>query len=134
MKFFIAYKYTGSDLNETETALKGIEQALEKSGHESYCKFASQKNYDEKSFDVKQIMSEAFSHLEEADAILAFVNSDQRSEGMLIEIGYAYAKGKRVVVAARKGSGVNTAKSLADKFIEFNDLEELYKELETLRM
>ena len=53
---------------------------------------------------------------------------------MLIEIGYAIAKGKRFILAIKKGVETTFIREIADKIIEFETLEELYSKLKKLKV
>jgi hypothetical protein len=40
---------------------------------------------------IDEIIKQAFLEIKKSDAIFAFVESEEKSEGMLLEIGYAKA-------------------------------------------
>ena len=71
--------------------------------------------------------------LDDSDCILAFVKSEEKSEGMLIEIGYALAKRKKFILAIKKDIETTFIKEMADQIIEFEGLNELYNKLSKLK-
>ena len=77
-------------------------------------------------------MEYALKELDNSDVYLAFVKSEDKSEGMLIEAGYAIAKNKKFWLAIKKGVHTVFLREMADKIIEFENLEELYKKLSKL--
>ena len=117
-----------------EVTLKNIITALDTAGHATYCSFGNESFFKDNSYSVKQIMEHSLEELDRCDAIFAFINSNERSEGMLIEIGYAKAKGKPIVLAVREGVGAHSSKGVADHLIEFKDLEDLCAQAEQLKI
>lgn len=134
MKIFISYKFTGEDPLVLKEGLEGICSAISESGHDTFCNFNSENFYQESKYSVKQIMEHALEELDKSDAILAWMNSDSRSEGMLIEIGYAKAKGKKIILAVKEGVNAHSSRGIADIVIEFSDLTSLFDKLKTLSL
>ncbi|MFQ6010003.1 MAG: nucleoside 2-deoxyribosyltransferase [Candidatus Aenigmatarchaeota archaeon] len=133
MKIFIAFRFTGEDDKELKENIQGICSSLEKAGHEHFCSYWKEDYYRKNNFTKKQILEHAFEELDKSDAVLAFVNSEERSEGMLLEIGYALAKGKRFILAIRKGIRTTFIHQTADQIIEFESMEELFERLRKIR-
>lgn len=106
MRIFLSYRFTGEKLEDVASLLLPVKSALEQLGHTVYTNF-----YDEhlqpgtenhKSFLPKDYMSYAFAKLPSQDVVIVLLNSNNKSEGMLLEVGYALAKGIPVVTAAKK--------------------------------
>ncbi|SRR5258708_2750080 len=133
MKIFLSFRFTGEDPNVLSQVNKKIVEAFAKSGHQVSNSFDMQEHFSANKFTNKQIMQHTFSDLDKADALFAYINSDARSEGMLMEIGYALAKGKKVIIATKIGVK-SYAPELADTAIGFSDLDELYKKLVQLNL
>jgi len=51
---------------------------------------------------IDQVIKQAFIEIEKSDAIIALGESEEKSEGMLLEIGYAKAKNKKLILAIKK--------------------------------
>jgi nucleoside 2-deoxyribosyltransferase len=131
MKLFISYKFTGEDPSLLKEGLGGICSAISDAGHTTFCNYNSENLYQESKFTVKQIMEHALQELDQCDTLLAWMNSDNRSEGMLIEIGYAKAKGKKIILAIREGVNAHSSRGVADTVIEYSDLSDLFESLKT---
>ncbi|HII14888.1 MAG TPA: hypothetical protein HA362_01095 [Nanoarchaeota archaeon] len=74
---------------------------------------------------VNQVIINAFAELKKCDGFFAFVESDEKSEGLLLEAGYTKALGKRIVLAIKKGVNLRFLRAIADKVIAFESLDEL---------
>lgn len=125
MEIFISFRFTGEDFGTLQQTMSEISQALIQAGHEPYCSINDEDFFLKNNFTTRQILNHALTKLEQSDVVLAFVNSDNRSEGMLIELGYALAKRKKIILAAKKGASIHTSRSIADRVIEFENLEHL---------
>jgi nucleoside 2-deoxyribosyltransferase len=129
MKFFISYRFTGEDPKELETTLSAIKTTLENAGHSVYCSFWSERMFKDGSFTNGQIIDHAFGEIKKADAVFALVKSTEKSEGMLLEIGYALAKNKRFFLAIKKGVNTVFIKEKAEKLFDFENIGDLLKQL-----
>lgn len=125
MKIFLSYRFTGENPQILKETLSQIVTALNASGHQVWNSLDSQDRYIKDKFDNHGIMQDALKNLDQADALLAFINSSEKSEGMLLEIGYALAKKKKFLLAIRKDIKTTSLRQLADTVIEFSDLEDL---------
>ena len=61
--------------------------------------------------------------------MLAFVRSNEKSEGMIMEIGYLMANGKPFVLALQKGTKTTFIKELAASLVEFDSTDDLCEKL-----
>lgn len=133
MKIFLSYRFTGEDTKKLKSILKNICSSLEEAGHTYYCSFWHEDYFQENKFSNKQILDHALNELDDSDIYLAFINSHEKSEGILIEAGYALAKKKKFYSAIKKGVKTTFIKELVDKNIEFDSLDELYEKLKQLK-
>jgi hypothetical protein len=132
MRIFLSYKYTGENPDELKPLITNITKILEKSGYEVFCSFFKGDFFKKNSFTSEQILNYAFNELDKAQVYLAVIKSNEKSEGMFLEAGYALANKKTIVVAIKKGVETSFLKDVAYKVIEFDDLADLYKQLEYL--
>ena len=130
MKFFIAYKFKGEEPKELEKAMKIVCQALEEGSHGNYCTLWD-KNIQ--SVNKSVLFNHAFQEIDKADGVLVFMKSEEKSEGMLIEIGYAMAKKKRIILLIKKSIKNTRLRDLIKEKIEFDNLEELKEKLKQLK-
>ncbi len=133
MKIFISYKRTGEDPEELKEVIHNIFTNLEKAGHIPFCSFWKDDFFKKNKFTYKQILEYALNELENSDCILAFVKSEDKSEGMLLEIGYALAKKKKLILAIKKDVRTVFIREMADQIIEFEALDQLYSKLSKLK-
>lgn len=122
MKYYIAYRFTGEDSTELKETLEHICNLLSQQNHNNYCSF-----FDPEMANIgnKKVLERGLKELDKSDILLVFIKSEQKSEGMLIEIGYALSKKKKIVLLIKKGVGTTFVREIADKVIEFNNLKEL---------
>lgn len=134
MKVFISYRFTGEDPVKLKLALDKVCEGLNLAGFDNYCSFGNEELFRNNSYTVKQIMEHALAELDKSDALLAFVNSDNKSEGMLIEVGYAIAKGKPVILLKRNGVSTHSLEGVSKSIIEFNSLNEISEKLAAIQL
>jgi len=132
MKIFLSYKFTGEDQESLKENLSKISSSLEKAGHKCFYSFFRENFFREKNFTNKQILEYALKELDISDVILAFIKSEDRSEGMLLEIGYAIAKKKKFILAIKKGVKTTFLREMANRRIEFENIEDLCSKLSKL--
>lgn len=133
MKFFIAYKFSGMPQSELDEQIGGICKSLTKAGHSYFCSYWSESMFAGNSFSKKQILEYALKELDSSDAILVFINSENKSEGLLLEAGYSIARKKRLVLAIRKGIKTHFLREIAKTTVEFESLSELFAKLSKLK-
>lgn len=130
MRCFISYRFTGEDPKELEETIKHICNLLIKEGHNHYCSFWDSGDnglFKKNKFTNKQILEHALNEIDKADCIIVLIKSEEKSEGMLIEIGYALSKKKKIFLIIKKGVKTTFVREVADKVIEFDNLKELKK-------
>jgi len=129
MKLFISYRFTGEDPKELDNILRKMRGVLMEAGHQVFCSFWSKEFFEHNNFTNKQILEYALEELKKSDAVLVFVKSPEKSEGMLIEVGYALASQKKIVLTIKNDVKTTFLHQIADEVIEFENLEDLYKKL-----
>jgi len=125
MKLFLSYRFTGEEPAELEQTLSVLKGALEHAGHAAYCSFWDWLRFREEHYSYRQILENSFRKIESSDALLAFVKSPEKSEGMLLEIGCALAKGKPLILAIKRGIPTVFIREMAQKVIEFDTMDDL---------
>lgn len=133
MKAFIAYRSTGEDPQVVEPVLIAIREAFKGRGIEVYSTF-----FDEaikgKSLGVRQITEHAFGILDSADFLFVVQTSDNKSEGMLIEVGYCLAK-RIPIIAATKNTVTKTYMSaIVSQSFKWSTIEDLVRTITDLQL
>lgn len=103
---FIAYRHTGEDPVKLHQMLSGVVDALNKIGIKSYCTMFNQQEFDAKSLGAREIMEHAFAEIEINDALFVVQASNNKSEGMLMEVGRFY--GVKPIIIAKHSKVQNT--------------------------
>lgn len=133
MKIFIGQAVTGEDINKLMEESKKIIKILEEAGNECYCTFLEGDEW-EKNLLPGDKLKHAFKIIDKHDTFLAIVRSEKRSEGMLMEIGYAISRNKKLIIAVNRNVRDKTyLDELADQVIEFEDFEDLKNKLKEIK-
>lgn len=131
MKTVISYRYNGEIIKDLEVLLINVCGAFKFAGIDPYCVyFEHYKNSRDRS--PAEMMQLAFSHIDNSDFLFVIQASEARSEGMLIEIGYAIARGIKVIIATKKGVNNTYLPSMGDyafKYVDTQDLIQRIKEI-----
>ncbi len=134
MKIYLAYRYTREDHDELRKTLHQLCPAIEKAGHTCYCCLDDQKHFLKNNYTHQQILEHALHELDKSDTLLAYIKGAEKSEGMLLEIGYALAKKKRFILAVKKGVRTTFLHEIAHQVIEWETMEELIEKLKKLKV
>lgn len=124
MKIFVSFRYTGETYESLVEFFRPVCDELERAGHEVFCSLWREEEYKQKHFSPKDILSDAFSEMDNCDLLLAVVRTNDRSEGMLMEVGYVLAK-RKPIYGVVHSDVVTYISEVADKTIRFSNNEEL---------
>jgi nucleoside 2-deoxyribosyltransferase len=128
MKIQLAYKYTGEDKQKVVSLLEKVRETLKKRGCETYVPVFDKSVPESK----KELFNRTLNKIDEQDILLVLLFSEDKSEGMLLEIGYCLAKQKKFILAINKDIKNTHLRDLADDIIEFLNLEDLIEKLKNL--
>ncbi len=129
MKIFISHKFREVDKKNLRKKLEKISFILEKSGHKTFIFFRDKKNWQEREFPSGQVILEAFSQIKKCDILFGFIDSQKMSEGMLLEIGFAKALNKKIILLISKKCSFPTLEAVSDRVIKFDNIKQIDKEL-----
>jgi len=124
MKIQLAYKFTGENKGKLLELLGKIKEILEEK-HDVYIPALNK----EKPVDEAEILIDTFRHIDEADVLVAIIRSNEKSEGMLLEIGYALGKNKEVIAIINKDVVGTRVGGIISKAIIFSDEEDLLNKM-----
>lgn len=134
MKIFISYRYTGEDLIILKSVIEKITSIFENRGLSVFCSFVHNDFFQKENYSYKQILDYALRELDESDYVFALIKSSEKSEGMLLELGYAYSRGKNIILAKQEAVHTTFVQELSSQNISFVDLEDLYRKLEFVNL
>lgn len=103
MKYFISFRYTGETTQALQEVLYPVRDVLIAAGHEVYLSLDDLETWGDDGLTVPEKFRRTFAHLGTCDALLVIVRSPDRSEGMLMEVGYALARGMPMYLAVAVG-------------------------------
>lgn len=98
---YISYRFTGVDKQELSNLLDPIYNQLKELNFDIFCNYYNDEFYLKNNYTIRQIMNDCLSNLELAETVLCLVDTDKYSCGMLLEIGYALANHKNIIVCSR---------------------------------
>ena len=130
MKIFVGQAVTGENLKKLKEESNLICSTLSRKGNLSYCTLIEKKGFESKTNHDK--MRHAFQNIDNFDNFLAIIRNERKSEGMLMEIGYCIAKGKRIIIAIKNDVKNTYLPEIADKIIIWNDFDDLIKQLKQI--
>jgi len=125
MRYFIAYEFSNSKKDELRKQLTNISRLISKTGGESYIFFRDAQKWGEHDITKSQIIKCAFAEIYKSDILLVCINSDEISEGLSLEVGYAKALGKKIVLLVNNVFKREYLRSIADIVKEFDDILDL---------
>lgn len=132
-KYFIAYRHTGEDLMELEKRISTIEIALAAKGIKSYATLSEEDEFQENGLSAGQIMDRAFQKIAAMDGLFVLIASSDKSEGQLVEIGFALALKKPVIVARQKDARTYMHE-LTNLSFEYSDMADLSRKIQELNL
>ena len=130
MKYFFSYKQTWNDLVKLRQNLEIISQIFTDKWDETFIFFRDLENWWEKGTPVNEVLKLAFSEIDKSDCIFAFIDNESKSEWMLLELGYAKSKWKKIILAIKSDLWFLLVREIADSIIEFIDFDDLIKKLD----
>lgn len=138
-QIFIAYRFTGEDQKSIEEVIHNVRHALDRAGFDSSSSFEDEHLFQKRALSPPSIIREMCRRIPSYDVLLAIVKDEQKSEGMMIEIGYRNAlvdQGikKIPLILAVKRPIATYIRGMADQVIIFETMDDLYLQLESLRL
>lgn len=132
MGYFVAYRHTGESPERLEELIPPVVEALEEKGEDVYCTYMEEQVFQKNGLSAHEIMRHAFEKIEQMGALFVVQDSSEKSEGMLMEVGYCAAKGLRVVVAKRDTVSGSYLSGMADTSFEYSTIKDLQEKIAQL--
>ena len=127
MRYYIAYKFLNTDKEMLKKNLGIISDMIEREGNTTCIFYRDIQNRWAIQMSIDEVIKQAFVEVKKSDAILAFIESEEKSEWMLLEIGYAKALGKKLLLVIKRWIHLRFINALADEIIEFESIENIKK-------
>ena len=124
-KIFISYKFDGEKKDELERDMKKLCDSLRNNKHETYCTLFDK----DLPIENKKLFDRSYKELEDSDVILVLLKSEDKSEGLLMEVGYAVANNKKIILAINDTVRNTCLRDLIDDVIEFSSVDDLVNKI-----
>lgn len=128
MKVFVSYAFTGEDHAVLQERLSGLRDVFNELGLDFYINIfaADWQAMMDRNATSAEFLKDALRDMKTSDVALIIQSSERRSEGMLIEIGAAFAMGKKIVLAQHVSCvGKTYLPTIANHTFLWNDNAEL---------
>jgi len=133
-KAFVAYRHTGEDPEVLNKQMNAVRKGLKKAGIEFHCTYFEEDEFQDRKMGAREIMEHAFSVLDKCSCLLVILSSEEKSEGMLMEIGYCFARQIPIVVAQSSEVSKSYVPQMAQTVISWQTYAELESGLEGLTL
>jgi len=133
-RIFIGYKYQNVNKKLLKKRIEKITSTLEKKDFQTFNYFRDKENWKPQNFPPGKVIKEAFKELKKCDALLIFVDSPRKSEGIFLELGFAKALGKKTILLISKKVTLPTLESISDQVIKFDNFKNIEKSLDKIKL
>ncbi|MFA6099509.1 MAG: nucleoside 2-deoxyribosyltransferase [Patescibacteria group bacterium] len=106
MKFWLAYKFRGADLDELKVQLAELRSLLEAKGHEVVTMIESIQNWNWQSQPKTEVLQAQYKLVKDCDAALCVYTSEDPSEGRGFDVGLFAGMGKPTIMAIHKSLSI----------------------------
>ena len=131
MKIFIGQRVADEYGERLIKESRELVNILEGLGHKAYCTLCENESLE---LTPKEWLEHAFKEIDKSDIFLAIIRSENKSEGMLMEVGYVLAKKKKFIVAIKIGVKDTYVPDFASQVLKFKDHEDLKLKLEKIKI
>jgi 2'-deoxynucleoside 5'-phosphate N-hydrolase len=119
---YIGIKYYEDNRNQTEIAR--LSRHLEQAGYTTVCIARDLEKWGAIHLSPPELMQRTFAVIDQSDLIV--MEMSEKGVGLGIEAGYAFAKGKYLLIVLPKERELSsTMAGIATKIIRYNTLEQL---------
>lgn len=131
-RYFVAYKHTGEVLEELEKRISTVTNALATKKIQAYATLFDEGKFQSENQTAGQIMETAFQKISAMDGLFVLIAGAGVSEGQLMEVGYALAIKKPIIVAYQEDvkTYVNQLANISFSYSDLNDLSKKIMELD----
>jgi nucleoside 2-deoxyribosyltransferase len=122
VKTYLAIKFK-EDYSDKEK-IKSISDVLSDVGIETLVMVRDYEKWGEVLFTPKELMKKTFEAIDSAEILIT--EFSEKGVGLGIEAGYAFAKGKPIIVIAKEGSDISsTLRGISREVIFYNEVKEI---------
>lgn len=130
MKGFISYRFTGEKLEDLKKLLTPIQNKLKEIGVDAYCNLSDEDlEIRSKNFKPHDYVFDAFKIIDDVDVLFVIITSENKSEGMIMEVGYSIAKNIPIIVAIKEELTDTYLPGMSNLVIRWSNLEDLLEKI-----
>ena len=118
---FISFRFTGEDPAIRKQEIDFLIEKLQPTYPHIYCSLYDD-FFEQEGISYADIIERTLDMLSQSKKMLIYVKSSEKSEGMLIEVGYAIAKNIPMEVYIKKGVSTTFLRDVTDRVVEFEGL------------
>lgn len=134
MKIFLSYKFRGVNKKKLKEKLELISSTLEKQGHETFVHFRDSRNWNaDDGYPLHKALKKTFGAIKNSDAILALLDNHAKSLGMILELGFAKALGKKIILLVFQKHSRPTLEAISHQVISFASFQDLSSKLTKIK-
>jgi nucleoside 2-deoxyribosyltransferase len=134
MKTFIAYRSKEEDPKTVQPLITSIRDSLQARDIEADSMFFHEAEIINKALTNQQILELAFSMINNIDFLFVIQTSDNKSEGMLMEMGYCLAKEIPIILASKEMVRQTYLPEIAEQSFRWDTVENLRKGIASLEL
>lgn len=132
MKYFLSYRHTDEDPEVLERLLVPVREAFHARGDEIYCVYFQEKELKSDPYTPRDILEHAFIKIEEIGHLFVLQHSSNRSEGMLMEVGFCLGKDIPITVAHQQDVTNTFLPTMAGVAFDYSDIDDLCNKISKL--
>lgn len=137
MKIYFCYKFRNyTNKTALKSRLETISELLKHQGHSTYIYWRDNQKWSivQSKEEPQSIITKAFYQIRDSDILFAFTDTQDVSEGMLLELGYGYAIGKKIIFVTVEDSSLRFVTAIASKVIKYKTFGSLIDSLTKMNL
>lgn len=134
MKAFIANRVSGEDMQRLTVMVKGIRESFRAINVDTYSTIIDEPEFIDKGMNARQIMDHAFARIRASDFLFVVQTSNEKSEGMLIEVGYCVGRKMPILAAVNTAVSGSYLADMATAAFRWDDFGDLSQKIHALDM
>lgn len=131
MKTLIAHRVSGEDIKTVEKLCSKVAKSLNNAGVDNVYCTTLDANCDHIALGPRATMKYVFKHILECDFLFVLMTSEEKSEGLLMEVGLASGNNLPIIVAVKNGIKNTFVPQMADLVIEWGNESDLCQKVES---
>ncbi len=132
MDIYIGYKYRNNKNKEAlKEMLSKISDSISSLGHKTFILDRDVYNWKHGRNSTSRSIKSILKHMHKSDTLLAIIDCDSNSTGLIFEHVCAKCLGKKIILAIKEGIDKKPFSSFAHKTIEFKDQSDLIDKIQS---